>query len=131
MMVDARLANADIGGQIGDHPESRPLSNIPLVWMLDRAEQVGLPLPPGWRGLFPGDPAAPSIGSWRNWGKAFLARTPRLAGRYMTEALHPTVPRPVAGPARLTGHLAAHRPPRRRSPAIIAARWRRPPVDPA
>ena len=126
-----RGAHPDIGGQLSGFEMSRPLANIPLVWMLDRAEQVGLPLPPGWRGLFPGDAAAPSIGSWRNWGKAFLARTPRLAGRYMTEALHATVPRPVAGPARLTGHLTAHRPPRRRSPATIAARWRRPPVDPA
>ncbi len=101
-----RGAHSDIGGQLRGLEFARPLANIPLVWMLDRAEQVGLPLAPGWRRHFPCDPTAPGIGTWRQWGKAFLARAPRLVGANPDEALHPSVPRPYPGPALLTGHLA-------------------------
>lgn len=99
-------AHADIGGQLNGLEFARPLANIPLVWMLERAEFAGLPLPEGWKQQFPRDITAPSVGSWRNWGKAFLARAPRIAGQQQTEMLHPTVPRPYPGPARLVGHLA-------------------------
>ncbi|RNF35211.1 DUF2235 domain-containing protein [Paracoccus methylarcula] len=99
-------AHADIGGQLSGLEFARPLANIPLVWMLDRAESVGLPLPEGWRDHFTRDASAPSVGSWRNWGKAFLARASRVAGQYETEKLHETVPRPYPGPAKLTGSLA-------------------------
>lgn len=109
-----RGAHPDIGGQLSGFEFARPLANIPLVWMLDRAESVALPLPPDWRDLFPCDPTAPSIGSWRNWGKAFLARAPRLAGRYRTEALHPIVPLPYRGPALLTGILSPENEPKPR-----------------
>ncbi|MDO5613778.1 MAG: DUF2235 domain-containing protein [Paracoccus sp. (in: a-proteobacteria)] len=98
--------HADIGGQLAGLEFARPLANIPLVWMLERAGAAGLPLPDGWRAHFPCDATAPGIGSWRNWGKFFLARAPRLAGQHPTEALHPTVIRPYPGPALLTGHLA-------------------------
>lgn len=101
-----RGAHADVGGQLRGLEFARPLANIPLIWMLENAETVGLPLPKDWRDHFASDPTAPSIGSWRNWGKAFLARAPRLAGRYVSEALHDTVPRPYPGPALLTGYLA-------------------------
>lgn len=99
-------AHADIGGQLSGLEFARPLANIPLVWMLDRAESVGLPLPEDWRRNFTCDVSAPSIGTWRNWGKAFLARAPRIAGQFETEKLHATVPRPYPGPAELTGFLA-------------------------
>lgn len=99
-------AHADIGGQLSGLEFARPLANIPLVWMLDRAHAVGLPLPEGWRDHFTCDASAPSIGSWRSWGKAFLARAWRIAGQYETEMLHATVPRPYPGPAKLTGYLA-------------------------
>lgn len=101
-----RGAHPDIGGHLRGLEFARPLSNIPLVWMLERAHSVGLPLPEGWRGRFPCDASAPSIGSWRHWGKAFLARAPRLAGRYASESLHASVPVPYPGPALLTGELA-------------------------
>lgn len=112
-----RGSHPDIGGQLSGFGPARPLANIPLVWMLGQAEELGLPLPQGWRTLFPQNPAAPSLGSWRGWGKLFLARAPRLAGRFETESLHPTVPLPYPGPALLTGDLApaAGRPLRRRS----------------
>jgi len=54
-----RGAHGDVGGQVGDMHQARPLANIPLVWMLDRAEAVGLPLPMGWRGRFATDATAP------------------------------------------------------------------------
>ncbi len=87
-----RGAHGDIGGQIGDFEAARPLANIPLVWMLDRAEAVGLALPDGWRGRFPCDVAAPMVGTWRSWGKAFLFRRRRVVGRDRSEQLHASVP---------------------------------------
>ena len=96
-----RGAHADIGGQIGDHPESRPLSNIPLVWMLDRAETLGLTLPDGWRERFPCDAGAPMIGTWQGFGKFLLSRRRRTIGADPSERLHWSVP---ASPPR--GRLA-------------------------
>ena len=101
-----RGVHPDVGGQLSGLEMSRPLANIPLVWMMGRAESVGLPLPQGWQGRFPCDASAPSIGSWRKWGKAFLRRRARVAGAEHSEAIHPTVPRPYRGPAKLTGALA-------------------------
>jgi len=87
-----RGAHADIGGQIGDRLASRALSNIPLVWMLDRAETLGLALPEGWRARFPCDPDAPMIGTWRGFGKFFLYRRRRTIGVDPSERLHASVP---------------------------------------
>ncbi|MDO5641912.1 MAG: DUF2235 domain-containing protein [Paracoccus sp. (in: a-proteobacteria)] len=101
-----RGAHADIGGQLLGDEAARPLANIPLVWMLEQAGAAGLPLPADWRARYPGDPGAPSVGNWRGWGKAFLARSPRIAGIDISEELHPSVPRPYDGPAILTGTLA-------------------------
>ncbi|WP_322573263.1 DUF2235 domain-containing protein [Pseudotabrizicola sp.] len=84
-------AHADVGGQVGRLESARPLANIPLVWMLDRAEACGLALPERWRDRFPCDPAAPMVGTWRSWGKLFLLRRRRIVGRDRSEKLHPTV----------------------------------------
>ncbi|WP_341366579.1 DUF2235 domain-containing protein [Yoonia sp. BS5-3] len=83
--------HADVGGQVGDFPDARPLSNIPLVWMLDRLSACGVPLPDDWRGRFPQDVNAPSIGNWHGWAKIFLSRRKRIIGRDMSERLHDTV----------------------------------------
>lgn len=91
-----RGAHADVGGQVGDDAQARLLSNLPLVWMLERAETVGLTLPPGWRARFPTDVNAPMIGTWRSWGKWFLLRSRRRIGRDTSEQLHPS----LAGVAR-------------------------------
>ena len=107
-----RGCHPDVGGQLSGLEYARPLANIPLVWMMSRAESFGLPLPAGWAAHFPRDATAPSVGSWRNWGKAFLARAPRLAGADPSEALHPSVPRPYTGPALLAGALAEAAPER-------------------
>ncbi len=105
-----RGCHPDIGGQLSGLEYARPLANIPLVWMMTRAEELGLPLPAHWQSHFPCDPTAPSVGSWRSWGKAFLARAPRLAGADPSESLHTSVARPYPGPALLTGALAEKAP---------------------
>ena len=112
-----RGCHPDIGGQLSGLEYARPLANLPLVWMMSRAESFGLPLPAGWAAHFPRDATAPSVGSWRSWGKAFLARAPRLAGADASEALHSSVPLPYTGPALLAGALAGAAPerPHRRS----------------
>lgn len=85
-----RGAHGDVGGMVGDFDAARPLANIPLVWMLDRAEHCGLPLPGGWRTRFPCDPAAPSVGTWMGIGKLFWTRRPRVVGLDPSEAVHPS-----------------------------------------
>ena len=83
--------HADVGGQVWQHPPSRPLANIPLVWMLDRLEACGLPLPAGWQTRFPQDVNAPSIGSWRGWAKIILVRWKRKIRRDPSERIHESV----------------------------------------
>ncbi|MER8145814.1 phospholipase effector Tle1 domain-containing protein, partial [Acinetobacter baumannii] len=73
-----RGAHGDIGGQLGNFDAARPLANIPLVWLLDRAEALGLTLPEGWRARYPCDAGAPMVGTWRSWGKWFLMRRKRV-----------------------------------------------------
>ena len=85
-----RGGHSDVGGQVGTYPAARPLANIPLVWMLERAEAVGLALPPGWHARYPCDPKAPMFGTTRGWAKLFLLRRPRVVGRDPSESLHPT-----------------------------------------
>lgn len=87
-----RGAHGDIGGQIGTFHRARPLSNIPLVWMLDRAGACGLPLPAGWQARFPCNPAAQMAGTWHGWGAVFLLRRRRRVGRDRSERVHPSVP---------------------------------------
>ena len=90
-----RGSHGDIGGQLGGFEAARPLANISLVWMLERAEDCGLPMPDGWQARFFTDPDAPSVGTWRGWGKLFLLRRPRIVGRDKSERLHESV-RPQA-----------------------------------
>ncbi|MDF1717451.1 MAG: DUF2235 domain-containing protein [Antarcticimicrobium sp.] len=92
-----RGAHGDVGGQLGGYEVARPLANISLVWMLDRAETCGLPLPRGWRARFHIDPDAPSVGTWRGWGKMFLLRRRRVVGRDPSERLHDSVRTQIPG----------------------------------
>ncbi|MGB3279832.1 MAG: DUF2235 domain-containing protein [Pseudorhodobacter sp.] len=85
-----RGAHADIGGQIGNFQEARPLANIPLVWMLERMEACGTIFPEGWKAQFPCDPKAPMVGTWRGFGAVFLLRKRRQVGRDPSEHFHPT-----------------------------------------
>jgi uncharacterized protein (DUF2235 family) len=92
-----RGTHGDVGGQLSGAEEARPLANIPLVWMLGKAETCGLDLPEGWRARFPCDPEAPSIGTMRGWGKFFVLRKARVVGTDPSEAIHPTAQAPEPG----------------------------------
>lgn len=85
-----RGSHGDIGGQLCGYAPARALANIPLTWMLGRAETCGLALPKGWRKRFPCDADAPSSGSWRGWSRLFLLRVRRRPGGDPSERLHPT-----------------------------------------
>lgn len=85
-----RGAHGDVGGMIGDATAARPLANIPYVWMLDRAETVGLRLPEDWRARYACDPAAPMVGTFRGWGMWFILRRKREIGRDPSERRHPS-----------------------------------------
>lgn len=85
-----RGSHGDIGGQLCGIAEARPLSNIPLTWMLEQLEGCGLDLPEDWQARFPQDPNAPSSGSWRGWGRFFLLRSRRYPGGDPSERIHPT-----------------------------------------
>ncbi|MBU3000134.1 DUF2235 domain-containing protein [Roseovarius nubinhibens] len=86
-----RGTHGDVGGHLGNFHEARPLSNIPLVWMLEKAEACGLALPGEWHKRFACDPEAPSVGRWRGWGKLFVIRRERVVGADPSEHLHPSV----------------------------------------
>jgi uncharacterized protein (DUF2235 family) len=83
-----RGAHSDIGGHVWKYPKARPLSNIPLVWMLERAERTGLSLPKNWRDRFPCDSNAPAKGNMRGIAKFFLFRKKRTVGEHSSEYLH-------------------------------------------
>lgn len=85
-----RGSHADVGGHVWQFPHARPLSNIPLVWMLNRAARHGLILPEGWRDRFPCDVTARPVGSRAGIGRFFLARNARPHARFPGESVHPT-----------------------------------------
>lgn len=84
-------SHGDVGGQLSGRTYARPLSNIPLVWMLEQAQEAGLPLPEGWKAQFPQDVTAPSVGTWVGWSKIFVTRRKRPVGLDPSELLHDSV----------------------------------------
>ncbi|WP_284266633.1 DUF2235 domain-containing protein [Roseicyclus amphidinii] len=86
-----RGSHGDVGGQLDGMRAARPLSNIPLVWMLEEAEAAGLPLPVHWRHRFLTSAHAPAIGMNRGVGKLFFIRRARAVGRDPSERLHASV----------------------------------------
>jgi len=90
--------HGDVGGQLNGFEAARPLANLSLVWMLKKAEACGLPLPNGWEARFECDPYAPSVSTWRSWGKIFLLRKKRRMQGDASERLHESLaqrPEPV------------------------------------
>ncbi len=81
-------AHGDIGGEVRLAPQARPLSHIPLNWMLRRATRHGLTLPDGWEVRFPEDPTAPMLGCRRGIARFFLLRGPRKIGSADGETIH-------------------------------------------
>ncbi|QFT59206.1 hypothetical protein FIU94_10250 [Sulfitobacter sp. THAF37] len=84
--------HGDVGGHLGGFEAARPLANIPLVWMLDKLERRGLPLPDGWRARFALDATAPSLGTFRGLGKLLITRRRRRIGLDPSERLHESLP---------------------------------------
>lgn len=85
-----RGCHSDIGGNLGSYKVSRPLANIPLVWMLEKLAGCDLALPEGFQSRFWQNVYAPSVGSYRGWSKLFLWRKRRQIGVDASEKLHPT-----------------------------------------
>jgi len=94
-----RGTHGDVGGQLGGYHRARPLANVPFVWMMEQAETLGLPLPPGWKASFPQDADAPSVGTWRGAAKLFLSRRRRMVGADPSERFHPTLEAALSGSA--------------------------------
>ncbi|MEO0381564.1 MAG: DUF2235 domain-containing protein, partial [Pseudomonadota bacterium] len=86
-----RGTHGDVGGHLTGFDAARPLANVPLVWMLEQAEASELPLPEGWAARFPQNPAAPSTGTFRGFGRWFITRKPRKVGLDPSERVHPSV----------------------------------------
>jgi len=84
-------AHADVGGQVEAFTQARPLSNIPLIWMLEKAEHCGLNLPEHWKTRFPTDPAAPMYSASRGLSRLFLFRKRRNACLTPFDHLHHSV----------------------------------------
>ena len=104
-------AHGDVGGQLAGFFDARPLSNVPLVWILSRAHALGLELPEGWQDRFPCDADAPRSGMNRRWGRLFVLRSRRQPGQDSSESLHPTA----------RSHRAANILPLYRDPLALAA----------
>lgn len=83
--------NGDVGGLVMGSPQTRPLSNIPFVWLMQRLQDCGLPLPKAWEDEFTQDVHAPSTGNWSGLNWLFWARSRRVVGRFRSESLHPSV----------------------------------------
>ena len=83
--------NGDVGGQVMGSPQTRPLSNIPFVWLMQRLQDCGLPLPKAWEDEFTQDVHAPSTGNWSGLNWLFWARSRRVVGRFRSESLLPSV----------------------------------------
>ena len=84
-------AHSDIGGQVEEFQYARPLSNIPLIWMLEKAAMCGLPLPDGWQGRYITDPAGEMLNPYAGLSKLFIFRAPRKACETPFDGLHISV----------------------------------------
>ena len=85
-----RGCHSDIGGNLGGFDAARPLSNIPLVWMLEKLAGCEVCMPDDCRSRFLVDADAPAVGSYRGWAKLFLWRRRRVIGRDKSENIHPS-----------------------------------------
>jgi uncharacterized protein (DUF2235 family) len=95
-------AHGDVGGQLGGYEAARPLANIPLVWMLRHAAQLGLPLPDDWEARCPTDAHAPARGTWRGHGRFLMTRKKRPVGLDRSERLHESITARQAASGKLT-----------------------------
>ncbi|MEM1422232.1 MAG: DUF2235 domain-containing protein [Pseudomonadota bacterium] len=83
--------HGDVGGELGGYEAARPLANLSLVWMLEKALKHGLTLQENWRSRLKLNPCAPMIGARRGLGRAFVLRAPRVAASADGHQLHSSV----------------------------------------
>jgi uncharacterized protein (DUF2235 family) len=84
-------AHADVGGHVEDRADARPLSNLSMRWMLERAETCGLELPYGWRDRFPVAVDGPMLSADAGIGRLFLMRAARQARTSAGERASPAI----------------------------------------
>ena len=84
-------SHADVGGHLLGHEAARPLSNIPLIWMMEHAERHGLRLPETWREGLHINAKAPSVGMSRGFGRFIWVRAKRQVKLSSFEWIHPSV----------------------------------------
>jgi uncharacterized protein (DUF2235 family) len=75
-----RGAHGDVGGQLGDFEPARPLSNIPLVWMLDPGRGLRAGPAAGLAGAVPLRPAGADGRHLDELGQVFPAAPPPRRG---------------------------------------------------
>ncbi len=83
--------HSDVGGNVEGFQPARSLSNIPFIWMLEKAEICGLPLPVGWQDRYTTDPAGEMLDPYAGLSKLFIFRTPRKACGTPFDDLHISV----------------------------------------
>lgn len=81
-------AHGDVGGEVRTFPAARPLANLSLNWMLQRAHQRNLRLPDGWADRFRENPGAPMMGCRSGIARLFFFRRPRRVGHRDGESVH-------------------------------------------
>ena len=78
-------------GHLLGHEAARPLSNIPLICMMEHAECHGLRLPETWRDGLQINAKAPSVGMSRGFGQFIWVRSERQVKLSSFEWIHPSV----------------------------------------
>ena len=84
-------SHADVGGHLLGHEATRPLANIPLIWIMEHAERHGLRLPENWREGLHINAKAPSVGMSRGFGRFIWVRAKRQVKLSSFEWIHPSV----------------------------------------
>ncbi|NDD42832.1 MAG: hypothetical protein EBZ27_09460 [Rhodobacteraceae bacterium] len=78
-------------GHLLGHETARPLSIVPLIWMMEHAERHGLRLPEAWRKGLHINAKAPSLGMSRGWGRFIWVLAKRHVKLSSFEWIHPSV----------------------------------------
>ena len=84
-------SHADVGGHLLGHEATRPLSNIPLIWMMEHTERHGLRLPEGWREGLHINAKAPSVGMSRGVRRFIWVRAKPQVKLSSFEWIYPSV----------------------------------------
>lgn len=84
-------SDADVGGHLLGDESARPLSNIPLIWMMKHSERHGPRLPEAWREGLHINAKAPSVGMLLGLGRFIWVRAKRKVKLSSFEWIHLSV----------------------------------------